>query len=223
MRKKSSALPAVLMAIFTLAVVLVLMQQIHRNLKMTLSPAPTNVQIGVLDSTYYCAPYKFLLTLPNHQWQVLRLSDTLQAVTADTTTHLWSQILWLVQFHKVERDTLAKGRVGLLNWPSEVSHYDIAVQFLAEHLQMVEADGRRVTILQPVTYPAHQFFPSSYFVIIIPTREANRVMLCCVLARRTWAYIIECSATEANYDNLRTEIQKLVRGFRSFTPTKKDF
>ncbi len=203
------------MALFALAVVLVLMQQIRKNLMMVPHSPSSKIQIGIIDSTYYCAPYKFSLTLPNHNWRLSRLADTLTAVPADTTLQLWSQILWLVQFQRLETDTMAQGRIGVLDWPSYVSHDDLAIELMAEHIQRMETNNRRVTILQPVTSPAHPSFPGSYFVMIIPPPD-SRMLVCCVLVRKNWAYIIECTAAEDDYDVLRGEIQKLVRGFRSF-------
>ncbi|MBN2357780.1 hypothetical protein JXO59_16840 [candidate division KSB1 bacterium] len=222
MRKKpASAIPTIIMAAFALLIILVLMHQVRRNLSLSSLSALGDGKIAFIDSTYYNALYKFQVKLPNERWRCTRLADTVKVPPADTASALWPQIHWLVAFDRVEKDTIARSRIGLLVWPGSVPDYDLSVALLAEKYIEQEKAGRRIPILQPVTSPAHHAFSGSYFVIILPQQpvEQNQVLFCCILPRRNWAYIIKTESPEAHYDFIRPELERLVKNFQSYAIT----
>jgi hypothetical protein len=222
--KRNVDLRAIVMSLFGLVAIIAIMMQLQRSLPKppdVLERLPQEERIGIVDSTYINLPFSFIWTMPTSHWRLKTLSKDTLLLSLTSDREIISRITWLVSARRLqETDAIAACKIGAFSNPAQIPTQDVAINLLAEMLNVYERDGVRVSILQSVKSPAHQTLNGSYFVILRPEKNAS-VHVVALLPRANDIYVILSETSEDAYLQLRDEIQLMVERFRPLPQWQK--
>ncbi len=212
---------ALVMLLFGLFAVFAIMLQMRNSLP---KPPPeiarlNGARIGIVDSTYINLPFRFMIKKPNGLWQFEEMAlDTTVSAFSDSEK-IAEQILWCIGLVRTEDSDgtppLASARIGILPRNEKTDANSFAINLLAEMIKTFQVNGGRARILQQVTSPAHQVLKGDYFAVVAPA-ESNvdwPVIVCAVLPRGDFFYILYLQTTELSYPAVRHEFERIVQRF----------
>ncbi|NIA29235.1 MAG: hypothetical protein GWP06_04880 [Actinobacteria bacterium] len=219
---------AIVMLVFTLAIVLIILIIMRNNFpKLPQKPPqlPAKQHVAILDSTYYNYNFYFSMQIPSTRWKMKILSRDTGLAIADTTQPILSQVKWLLDMERnQDGEKPAIARAGIFAWPAEVNAKDMTIDVLAELLKKYETPQHRAKILVPVSTPAHRIMQGAFFVAVFPKHPdlSYPVWIVSLLPRGNWAYIIIGETTEKYYPMVRDDLQKIVSRFEPISKLKRD-
>lgn len=226
-RRKKPEIMAIVMLIFTLAIILIILNIMRNNFPKLPQEPPqlaSEQHVGILDSTYYNFNFYFSMQIPSASWEMKILSRDTSLVISDTTQPILPQVDWLLDMERnQDGKKLAIARAGIVEWPSEVKAKDMTIDVLAELLQKYETPQHRAKILTPVSTPAHRVMQGAFFVAVFPKHPdlPYPVWIVSLLPRGNLAYIIIGETTEEYYPMVRDDLQKIVSRFDPVSKLKQ--
>ena len=223
-RKKGTEWLALIFGAFALVIVLGLLCEMKRmlpDLSADHPSLPGDRMTGIMDSVYYHYPFHFALPLPAPGWQFVQVSDDTVVHPCDEGTALLPQVKWLAD---LERPDLADARLGVLALGDSLTAKDLAISILDGMIDGAEDSNGRVSLLQPLSGPAHRILQGWYFALILP-EPGSPVWVVTVLPRGELIFILWCRTDEENYVRVREDCQALTSRFKpllmSARPQKK--
>jgi len=218
--KKRPEIISLLLLIFALSIIVVLLNEMRRNLPKTDQSVPTlpaGEKYGVVDTMYVDLAYYFSVPAPDSLWQISALSHDTSFQIMDTSKAILPQIPWAVRLTKMgESDTMAVLKIGAMKLLARIPDRELAITMLHELMLKYERNGRRIRIIRPVSQPAHHLLQGSYFVIVLPenARVSRPVFVVSVLPRGNLFYFIIATTSERDYPSVKDDLQKIVGSFR---------
>lgn len=221
-KSKRPEILAIVLLLFSLAVILVILYQAKSYLPDESDTVPVLKQgkVGVVDSLYLNFYHYFSWKRPNDNWSLhILFADSVGKRVVEGGA-IFPQITWLAE----QQHQLAAAKIGLLQWPQKWDAQNAVVDILAEEMQRFETGGEKTKIITPLQSPAHRILQGAFTLAQFPphAEEKYNLWLIAVLPRDLTGYVIIAQTTEQNYPLVKDDLEALVSGFSPISRTLFD-